>query len=110
MTDRAAELALLAVRRHEATGMPLLESIASAIRQVIDEIGPRRTPGQELVGQVITPKKLGEMADLGRGTSHHRLKEAAALGLVEKLRTGRYRVLAGGDMLLAPRNKWRRQA
>jgi hypothetical protein len=62
-------------------------------------------PGVDLIGQVLTPGRLDVIAKVCKGTSYSRLKIAVAMGLVRKERRGRYRILGGTAMLLAPSHR-----
>ncbi len=100
MTDRATELATLAVRRSEATGMPLEESIAAAIRQALEE--GRSARWAHLIGKTVTPGEIDELAGLMHGTAFSRLKKAVFLGHAIRKWRGHYEIVSGIDIIMAP--------
>lgn len=103
MTDRSTELATLAVRRHEATGMPLIDSIAAAIRQALEEGRPPRW--EHLIGKTVTPSEIDQLAGLMSGTAFNRLKKAVFLGHAVRKWRGHYEIISGIDIIMAPAHR-----
>jgi hypothetical protein len=109
--SRSTELARLAIRRHEATGMALEDSVASAIRQAlreqaqVDELAclpHAQAVAIDLLRQhgQLRPEIFRRFSGTSRKSASLLLRRMHHAGLVDRVRFGVY-VLA---------NQWRRQA